>query len=78
MNNYEQNQERNRECTDNVANTDLAHTGTRTSNSNTYHYKELRPPSARHQPTTLALPEAAIAAYSKNKHQQIEFRKQLT
>ena len=60
MANYQQNRERNRESNDNctnVANTDLVHKGTRISNSNTYHYRESTPPSARHQQTTPALPE---------------------
>ena len=43
-----------------MANSDLVQTGTRTSNSNTYHYTELTPQFARHQQTTLALPKAEI------------------
>ena len=41
-----------------MANTDLVHTGTRISNSSTYHYRESTPPSARYQQTTPDLPEA--------------------
>ena len=83
MANYQQNRERSREGIDNcahVANTDLVHTGTRNSNSNNYHYRESTPPSARHQQTTPALPKPEVMAicYSKNKHQQIEFRVQFT
>ena len=61
MANYQQNQERSRDSTDNcaiVANTDLVHTSTRISSSNTYNYRESTPPSARYQQTTPALPEA--------------------
>ena len=52
--------ERSKEGIDNcasVANTDLVHTGTRISNSNTYHYRKLTLPSVRHQQTTPALPK---------------------
>ena len=63
MANYQQNRERSREGigyrTD-VANRDLVHMGTRASNSNTYPYRELTPPSTRHQQTTPAFPEAEI------------------
>ena len=61
MANYQQNLERSREGIDNcanVANTDLVHTGTRISNSNTYNYRESTSPSVRYQQTTPALPEA--------------------
>ena len=61
MASYQQSRERSRECIDNcadVANTDLVQSGTRISNSNTYQYRESTPPSARHQQTTPALPEA--------------------
>ena len=37
-------------------NTELIHTGTRISQNNTYYYRELTPPSARHQQRTPALP----------------------
>ena len=43
-----------------MANTDLFHMGTRTSSSNAYHYRELTPPSGKHQQITPALPEAEI------------------
>ena len=61
MANYQKNRERSREGIDNcanVANTDLLHTGTRISNSNTYHYRESISPSVRYQQTTPTLPEA--------------------
>ena len=61
MANYQQNRERRREGIDNSTNvvkTDLVHTGTRTSNSNTCHYRESTPLSARYQQTTPTLPEA--------------------
>ena len=47
----------------NVANTDLVHTDTRISNSNTYHYRESTPPSARHQQTTPALSKTEADGY---------------
>ena len=43
-----------------MANTDLVHTSTRISNSNTYRYRKSRPLSARHQQTKPALAEAEI------------------
>ena len=82
MANYQQNRERSSESIDNstnVGNTDVVHTGTRISNRNTYHYRELTHPSARHQETTVALPEGEIDGHmllqeqASTKHQQIEF-----
>ena len=67
MANYQQNRERRREGIDNSTNvvkTDLVHTGTRTSNSNTCHYRESTPLSARYQQTTPTLPEAEIDGHT--------------
>ena len=42
---------------------DLVHMGNRITKSNTYHYTDSTPPSARHHQTTPALPEAEVDGY---------------